>query len=86
MPESPIRKLAPMADAAAQRGTKIYYLNIGQPDIESPAAALDAVKRSDLRVLEYSPSAGFATYRKGLASYYQRQKVSASSTGSWATA
>ena len=71
MPESPIRKLAPMADAAAQRGTKIYYLNIGQPDIESPAAALDAVKRSDLRVLEYSPSAGFATYRKGLASYYQ---------------
>ena len=71
MPESPIRKLAPMADAAAQRGTKIYYLNIGQPDIESPASALDAVKRSDLRVLEYSPSAGFATYRKGLASYYQ---------------
>ena len=71
MPESPIRKLAPMADAAAQRGTKIYYLNIGQPDIESPAEALDAVKRSDLRVLEYSPSAGFASYRKGLASYYQ---------------
>ena len=71
MPESPIRKLAPMADAAAQRGTKIYYLNIGQPDIESPASALDAVKRSDLRVLEYSPSAGFASYRKGLASYYQ---------------
>ena len=71
MPESPIRKLAPLADAAAQRGTKIYYLNIGQPDIESPASALDAVKRSDLRVLEYSPSAGFASYRKGLASYYQ---------------
>ena len=71
MPESPIRKLAPMADAAAQRGTKIYYLNIGQPDIESPAEALDAVKRSDLRVLEYSPSAGFASYRKGLANYYQ---------------
>jgi len=71
MPESPIRKLAPMADAAAQRGTKIYYLNIGQPDIESPAAALDAVKKSDLRVLEYSPSAGFASYRQGLANYYQ---------------
>ena len=71
MPESPIRKLAPMADAAAQRGTKFYYLNIGQPDIESPASALDAVKRSDLRVLEYSPSAGFASYRKGLANYYQ---------------
>ncbi|MEN9431765.1 MAG: putative aspartate transaminase AspC2 [Bacteroidota bacterium] len=71
MPESPIRKLAPMADAAAQRGTKIYYLNIGQPDIESPSKALEAVKTSDLRVLEYSPSAGFASYRKGLASYYQ---------------
>ncbi len=71
MPESPIRKLAPLADAAVQRGTKIYYLNIGQPDIESPAAALEAVKDSNLRVLEYSPSAGFASYRKGLASYYQ---------------
>ena len=71
MPESPIRKLAPLADAAAQRGTKIYYLNIGQPDIESPAEALEAVKRSDLRVLEYSPSPGFASYRNGLASYYQ---------------
>ncbi len=71
MPESPIRKLAPMADAAAQRGTKIYHLNIGQPDIESPSKALEAVKTSDLRVLEYSPSAGFASYRKGLASYYQ---------------
>lgn len=71
MPESPIRKLAPLADAAVQRGTKIYYLNIGQPDIESPAAALEAVKGSNLRVLEYSPSAGFASYLKGLASYYQ---------------
>ena len=71
MPESPIRKLAPLADAAVQRGTKIYYLNIGQPDIESPDAALEAVKGSNLRVLEYSPSAGFASYRKGLASYYQ---------------
>jgi aspartate aminotransferase len=71
MPESPIRKLAPLADATVQRGTKIYYLNIGQPDIESPAAALEAVKGSNLRVLEYSPSAGFASYRKGLASYYQ---------------
>jgi len=71
MPESPIRKLAPLADAAVQRGTKIFYLNIGQPDIESPSAALDAVKRSDLRVLEYSPSPGFASYRNGLAGYYQ---------------
>lgn len=71
MPESPIRKLAPLADAAIQRGTKIYYLNIGQPDIESPTEALEAVKRSDLRVLEYSPSPGFASYRNGLATYYQ---------------
>ncbi len=71
MPESPIRKLAPFAEAAAKRGTKIYYLNIGQPDIDSPSQALDAVKDSNLRVLEYSPSAGFASYREGLAKYYR---------------
>ena len=71
MPESPIRKLAPSAEAAAKRGTKIYYLNIGQPDIDSPSQALDAVKDSNLRVLEYSPSAGFASYREGLAKYYR---------------
>ena len=71
MPESPIRKLAPLADAAAKRGTKIYYLNIGQPDIDSPSQALDAVKDSNLKVLEYSPSAGFASYREGLAKYYR---------------
>ncbi|MDP4854897.1 MAG: pyridoxal phosphate-dependent aminotransferase, partial [Schleiferiaceae bacterium] len=71
MPESPIRKLAPFAEATAKRGTKIYYLNIGQPDIDSPSQALDAVKGSNLRVLEYSPSAGFASYREGLAKYYR---------------
>lgn len=71
MPESPIRKLAPLADAAVQRGTRIFYLNIGQPDIESPSAALEAVKKSDLTVLEYSPSPGLASYRAGLAKYYQ---------------
>ena len=71
MPESPIRKLAPLADAAVQRGTHIFYLNIGQPDIESPEVALEAVKQSDLKVLEYSPSPGFASYRAGLAKYYQ---------------
>jgi aspartate aminotransferase len=71
MPESPIRKLAPLADAAVQRGTHIFYLNIGQPDIESPEVALEAVKQSDLKVLEYSPSPGFARYRAGLAKYYQ---------------
>ncbi|MEY4969159.1 MAG: putative aspartate transaminase AspC2 [Bacteroidota bacterium] len=71
MPESPIRKLAPLADAAVQRGTRIFYLNIGQPDIESPEVALEAVKQSDLKVLEYSPSPGFASYRAGLAKYYQ---------------
>ena len=71
MPESPIRKLAPFAEAASKRVTKIYYLNIGQPDIDSPSQALDAVKGSNLKVLEYSPSAGFASYREGLAKYYR---------------
>ena len=71
MPESPIRKLAPFAEAASKRETKIYYLNIGQPDIDSPSQALDAVKDSNLKVLEYSPSAGFASYREGLAKYYR---------------
>lgn len=71
MPESPIRKLAPFAEATAKRGTKIYYLNIGQPDIDSPSQALEAVKSSDLKVLEYSPSPGFASYREGLAKYYR---------------
>jgi aspartate aminotransferase len=75
MPPSPIRKLVPFADAAKKRGTKVYHLNIGQPDIETPQAILDAVRHTDMKVLEYSPSAGFDSYRKKLAEYYQRNNI-----------
>ncbi len=71
MPESPIRKLVPYATAAKSRGVKVYHLNIGQPDIETPEAALNAVKNLDRKVIEYSNSEGYATYRAGLAKYYQ---------------
>ena len=71
MPQSPIRKLVPFAEKAKQDGKKVYHLNIGQPDIQTPQVALDAVKNFDKNVVEYSHSAGFESYRKGLASYYQ---------------
>lgn len=71
MPSSPIRKLVPFADAAKKMGRKIYHLNIGQPDIETPQVMLDAIKNSDVKVLEYSHSAGFESYRKKLADYYK---------------
>ena len=71
MPESPIRKLVPFAEKAKKEGKKVYHLNIGQPDIETPQLALDAVKNFSSQVVEYSHSAGFESYRKGLASYYQ---------------
>lgn len=70
MPASPIRKLVPFAEAAKKRGTKVYHLNIGQPDIETPAMILDAVRNSDLKVLEYSHSAGNESYRRKLTGYY----------------
>lgn len=70
MPASPIRKLVPYADAAKKRGTKIYHLNIGQPDIETPKSFIDAVKNADVKVLEYSHSAGNESYRKKLSGYY----------------
>jgi len=70
MPASPIRKLVPYAEAAKKRGTKVYHLNIGQPDIETPKAILDAVRNSDFKVLEYSHSAGNESYRKKLVQYY----------------
>ena len=70
MPASPIRKLVPFAEAAKNRGTKIYHLNIGQPDIETPPEMLNAVKNADIKVLEYSHSAGIESYRKKLAKYY----------------
>jgi len=75
MPESPIRKLAPYADIAKQKGHKVYHLNIGQPDIKTPEVAIEAVKNIDLTLIEYSPSAGYESYRKKLAKFYQRQNV-----------
>jgi aspartate aminotransferase len=70
MPSSPIRKLVPFAEAAKKRGVKVYHLNIGQPDIETPKMVLDAVRNSDFKVLEYSHSAGNESYRKKLVDYY----------------
>ena len=72
MPASPIRKLVPYAEAAKREGVKVYHLNIGQPDIETPPAILDAVRNADIRVLEYSHSAGNESYRKKLVEYYHR--------------
>ncbi|MEO6252189.1 MAG: pyridoxal phosphate-dependent aminotransferase [Ferruginibacter sp.] len=71
MPASPIRKLVPYAEAAKKKGTKVYHLNIGQPDIETPPQCLDAVRNSDFKVLEYSHSAGNESYRKKLVQYYK---------------
>lgn len=75
MPPSPIRKLVPFAEAAKKRGTKVYHLNIGQPDIETPKAVMDAVRHTDMKVLEYSHSAGFESYRKKLVEYYHRNNI-----------
>jgi aspartate aminotransferase len=71
MPASPIRKLVPYAEEAKKKGRKVYHLNIGQPDIPTPDAALKAVKNTDIRVIEYTHSAGNESYRKKLAKYYQ---------------
>jgi len=71
MPPSPIRKLVPYAEAAKKKGVKVYHLNIGQPDIETPKMVLDAVRQSDFTVLEYSHSAGNESYRKKLVKYYE---------------
>ena len=70
MPSSPIRKLVPYADAAKQRGTKIYHLNIGQPDIPTPDCALDALRNIDRKILEYSPSQGLLSLRTRMVGYY----------------
>ncbi|MBE99542.1 pyridoxal phosphate-dependent aminotransferase [Flavobacterium coralii] len=75
MPESPIRKLVPFSEAAKQKGVKVYHLNIGQPDIKTPHAALEAVKDNIPEILEYSHSAGFDSYREKLAAYYQKSNV-----------
>lgn len=71
MPASPIRKLVPYAEAAKKKGIKVYHLNIGQPDIETPKAVLDAVRHSEFKVLEYSHSAGNESYRRKLVDYYK---------------
>src|SRR5213075_1314625 len=78
MPASPIRKLVPFAEAAKKKGIKVYHLNIGQPDIETPSAILDAVRKTDIKVLEYSHSAGNETYRRKLVNYYKRVGISVS--------
>jgi len=80
MPESPIRKLVPFAEEAKRKGRKVYYLNIGQPDIHTPEAALEAVKNLDNKVIEYSHSAGHESYRKKLARYYQSLDIAVDHT------
>ena len=75
MPESPIRKLVPFAESAKKRGIKVYQLNIGQPDIETPKVALDAVKNNKIEVLAYSRSEGSEEYRTKLSSYYDSKNI-----------
>ena len=75
MPESPIRKLAPLAEAAKARGIRVYHLNIGQPDLPTPRAALDAIRNIDRTVLEYSPSQGYRSYREKLVGYYKKYDI-----------
>src|SRR5574344_3012343 len=75
MPESPIRKLVPLADAAKKRGVKIYHLNIGQPDLPTPQEGLDALKHIDRKILEYSPSQGYLSYREKLVDYYKKYNI-----------
>jgi aspartate aminotransferase len=77
-PESPIRKLMPYADAASKRGTHIYHLNIGQPDIRTPKVALDAVKNNTIEVLGYTTSNGSESYREKLSEYYRRNRIKVS--------
>jgi aspartate aminotransferase len=78
MPASPIRKLAPLSDAAKAEGVKVYHLNIGQPDLPSPVTALDAIRSVDRITLEYSPSDGYLFYRKNLVEYYKKFNINLS--------
>lgn len=80
MPPSPIRKLVPFAEAAKKKGVKVYHLNIGQPDIETPKPVLDAVRNSDLKILEYSHSAGNESYRRKLTGYYKKFDITVDHT------
>ncbi len=72
MPASPIRKLVPFAEAAKRKGTRVYHLNIGQPDIETPPAIMDALRKTNMKVLEYTHSAGNESYRRKLVQYYKK--------------
>jgi len=78
MPQSPIRKLVPFAEAAKKRGTKIYHLNIGQPDIETPETMMGAIHNFSPKVVEYSHSAGIESYRVKLAGYYKTYNINVS--------
>ena len=75
MPQSPIRKLVPLADKAKERGIKVYHLNIGQPDLKTPEVALRAIRNIDRDILEYSPSNGYKSLRIKLAEYYKRFNI-----------
>ena len=75
MPASPIRKLVPLANAAKARGTHVYHLNIGQPDLPTPEEGLEALRHIDRKVLEYSPSEGLLSLRQKLADYYHRFNI-----------
>lgn len=75
MPESPIRKLVPYAEAAKAKGIKVYHLNIGQPDIETPSVALNAIRNYTENVIAYSHSAGNISYRKKLVQYYKQHNI-----------
>lgn len=78
IPPSPIRKLVPYAEEAKRKGVKVYHLNIGQPDIETPANVMEALRHLDMKVVEYSHSAGILSYRKKLAEYYRRHHIEVS--------
>lgn len=78
MPSSPIRRLVPLSDSAKARGLKVYHLNIGQPDLPTPQEALDAIRNIDRKVLEYSPSDGYKSYREKLVNYYARFNINVS--------
>ena len=80
MPESPIRKLVPYAEKAKASGKTVYHLNIGQPDIETPEVALNAIKNMDRKVIEYSHSAGFESYRNKLSAYYKSININVESS------
>ncbi|HIP27524.1 MAG TPA: aminotransferase class I/II-fold pyridoxal phosphate-dependent enzyme, partial [Flavobacteriaceae bacterium] len=75
MPQSPIRKLVPFAEDAKKRGTKVFHLNIGQPDIETPIVAIEAVKNADIHVLAYARSEGSEVYREKLVNYYKQNDI-----------